>query len=77
MTTTELTLLTEWMRSNGVLSLKNGDVEIVLGPAPTEAEESSAAVDKPSETLKSRPGKDGLTAREQIELYGRVIDAEE
>lgn len=33
-------------------------------------------VDKRVEAIQTRRGKDNLTAREQIELYGRVIDAE-
>lgn len=49
-------------------------VELHFGPPPP-TEEGVKDVDK---TLKreERRGKDGLTAREQIELHGQVIDKE-
>jgi hypothetical protein len=64
------------MRSKGVLSLKCGDIEIVLGSEPADAF-SVPDVDIPQETLKAKVGKDGLTYREQFETYGRAIDAQE
>lgn len=71
---TELKLLVDFMRENGVIQC--GDV--VLGPAPqVEPEIKDSAVDKPAESIKAARGSDGLTALEQIELYGRVIDAKE
>lgn len=62
----------------------SAEVEFELGPAPApaaqvEEEFKVPEVDKPAESVKSEPkrGKDGLTAAEQIEIYGVVIDAEE
>jgi hypothetical protein len=59
-------------------------VEFELGPAPTpaaqvEEEFKVPVVDNPVESVKSatKRGKDGLTAAEQLEIYGVVIDAEE
>lgn len=61
-------------RRLGVLQFKCPEFEFVLGGDP----ESVAAVDKPVEKVKSgKRGKDRLTAEEQVELYGRVLDAEE
>lgn len=61
-------------RRLGVLTFKCAEFEFVLGDAPI-ADES---VDKSAEKVKSgKRGKDGYTADEQLEVYGRVIDAEE
>jgi|LakMenEpi03Aug12_release.lakeMendotaPanAssembly.Ray.scaffolds.fasta_scaffold73140_2 hypothetical protein len=61
-----------------------GPVEFELGPAPApaaqvEEEFKVPEVDNPVQSVKSAPkrGKDGLTAAEQLEIYGVVIDAEE
>lgn len=67
-------------RYRGVVS--EGEVEFELGPAPAaqfEGEFKVPVVDNPVESVKSAPkrGKDGLTAAEQYEIYGVVIDAEE
>ena len=58
------------------------EVEFDLGPAPAaqvEDEFKVPEVDKPLESVKSatKRGKDGLTAAEQFEIYGVIIDAEE
>lgn len=58
------------------------EVEFDLGPAPAaqvESEFKVPEVDNPVESVKSakKRGKDGLTAAEQFEIYGVVIDAEE
>ena len=60
------------LRARGVLYFKQGDLEINLGPLP---EKDEPAVDNPAKTGKR--GKDGLTADQQLETYGRVMDAEE
>lgn len=72
-TMSQLTLIDE-LRKRGVLHYKAGDVEIVLGPLPVpeEPEESEAVDNSPKE---GKVGKDGLTAAEQLEAYGRVYDA--
>lgn len=66
--------LIEMMREHGVISLKTGDVEIVLGAQP-RVEFRVPDIDKPAESVEAARGSDGLTAVEQEELYGRVIDA--
>lgn len=57
------------------------EVEFDLGPAPAQVESEFKVpeVDNPVESVKSakKRGKDGLTAAEQFEIYGVVIDAEE
>lgn len=61
-------------RRLGVMQFKCPEFEFVLGGDPEVVE----VVDKTVEKVKSgKRGRDGLTAEEQIEVYGRVIDAEE
>jgi hypothetical protein len=70
----DLKRIVEFMREYGVV--KYGD--ITLGPAPAQVQVfDEPAVDKPAESVKSQRGSDGLTAREQLDLYGRVIDAKD
>ena len=74
----ELKKLVDFMRENGIVQCDG----VVLGPAPqVEPEFKVPVVDNPSESAESLPkkklGSDGLTAIEQWENYGRVIDAEE
>lgn len=52
-------------------------VRLKLGPLPASVEEVKQVVDIPRDVKKSRIGADGYTAAEQLEVYGRVIDAEE
>lgn len=64
---------------DGVDSHVSEEVELHFGPPPppeVEPEEDVKGVDK-EPTIEKRRGKDGKTAAQQIELYGRVIDAEE
>jgi hypothetical protein len=68
----ELKEVVAFMRENGVLQYDG----IVLAP------ETPRAVDNPMESVESpkvvkKLGSDGLTAIQQWEHYGRVIDAEE
>jgi len=61
-------------RRLGVAQYKCADFEFVLGEEPI----ADVSVDKPVEKVKSgKRGKDGYTAAEQYEVYGRVMDAEE
>ena len=61
-------------RRLGVAQFKCAEFEFILGPEPIAAE----SVDKPVEKVKSgKVGRDGYTAAEQLEIYGRVVDAEE
>ena len=87
-TTSMLADLIDLLREKGVSSLKWGDVEVTLGPKPTtpvsELEEKrdtnvASDVDMPAKPRKivkvGVKGKDGLTAEEQEEIYGQVLDA--
>lgn len=81
--------LIDLLREKGVSSLKWGDVELTLGPKPAATQKSEPAptrdtnvaddVDIPPKPRKIvKPGvkgKDGLTAEEQEEIYGQVLDA--
>jgi hypothetical protein len=64
--------LIDMMRERGVLSLKHEGIEIVLTSEPVVVPEESREVAK-----RGKPGKDGMYADEQRDVYGRVIDAEE
>lgn len=69
----ELKKTVDFMRKEGVISLKMLGLEILLGEASLEVvQEVDIVTEKPN----PRPGKDGLSAQEQIDTYGRVIDAE-
>lgn len=72
-TTMDPMILIDDLRKRGVLRYKHGDLEIILGPLPEK--EEADEVDKPVKTGKL--GKDGLTAQEQREVYGFLMDAEE
>lgn len=87
-TTAMLSDLIDLLREKGVLSLKWGDVELTLGPKPAtpvsepeEKRDTNVASDvdmsaKPRKIVKvGVKGKDGLTAEEQEEIYGQVLDA--
>ena len=71
LTQQEILTLIDALRAKGVTYFKSADVELTLGPAPD--------IDKPVEPEQvrgeARLGRDGLTAEEQVELYGRVMDA--
>lgn len=80
--------LIDLLREKGVLSLKWGDVEVTLGPKPATSapvqevkRDTNVASDvdippKPRKIVKEGVrGKDGMTAEEQEELYGQVLDA--
>jgi hypothetical protein len=74
----ELAKTVRFMRERGVKSLRMMGLEIELGPEVEVFEvDEPPRVDKPAETLKPRKGRDGLTAQEQIDTYGRVLDAQE
>lgn len=72
----DLQLLVDFMRRNGVAALKAGGVELALTSAV--AQEAEPVPDSKPE-VKPEPvlGKDGLTAEQQVEFYGRVLDAQE
>ena len=80
--------LIDLLREKGVSSLKWGDVEVTLGPKPATPVSQPAPVHdtnvasdvdippKPRKIVKEGVrGKDGMTAEEQEELYGQVLDA--
>lgn len=77
--TSMLSDLIDLLREKGVQSIKWGDIELTLGPAPATSAESTQAIDNaPKERKLVKPGvlgKDGLTAEEQLELYNEVRDA--
>ena len=68
----QLSELLDLLRSKGVIHFKEGVLEVTFGSLP---EEELSGVDKPVNS--SKVGKDGLTAEQQLEHYGRVLDAEE
>ncbi len=78
----QLDKLIEHLRSKGVVSYKGPDlddaqVELVLLPSEPPAPEK----DKPKKSVEERlegvkRGADGLTAEQQEDLYGAVIDAQ-
>lgn len=68
--------LVSFLRVLGVTRYKTPELELELGEAPEQAI-IEPALDKPLEVKESRKGKDGLTASEQVEMYGRVLDAGE
>jgi hypothetical protein len=74
--TSTLSLISE-LRKLGVTKYKDANVEVELGALP-EIEEPVNPVDK-SPKIGEAPklGKDGLTAAQQLETYGAVIDAKE
>ena len=67
-------ILIDELRARGVTYYKNGDVELHLGPV---VEKDDPEVDNPAKLGKGKVGKDGLTAAQQVENYGRVFDAED
>jgi hypothetical protein len=70
--------LIDLLRERGVLHAQVGDLSVTLDPnwkPPVKFEpdeEPRLAVDKPAKL-----GSDGLTAAQQLEWHGRVIDAED
>lgn len=68
-----MTVLVEFMRAKGVAELERDGMRLVLGPEVKVEEKNAAA--KPERELKK--GRDGLTAEEQVVMYGRRFDAEE
>lgn len=68
----ELKKTVDFMRREGILSMKLMGLELILGE---RVHESAPEVDIPVEKPNPRKGRDGLTAQEQEELYGRVFDA--
>jgi hypothetical protein len=69
-----LTLIDE-LRARGVTYFKEGDLELHMGPLP-DPEESVKPIDSTSENREApKLGKDGLTAEQQLDNYGVVIDA--
>ena len=74
LTITQTLGLIDDLRKKGVVSFSGFGVSLVLGPAEPDV----AVLPETEERVevKGKLGKDGLTKQEQIELYGRVIDAE-
>ena len=77
---TQLDTLVAFMRGKGIFRVKNGDfeVELITGWVPPVMEEVAKPTESAAESDKKPVrGKDGLTAEDQVELYGRVMDAKE
>lgn len=72
----ELGKMVDFMRARGVTLLEAGDVTLELGPEPRGPAIAESIVDKPEKVKQSRKGPDGLTAEEQMDFYGRVLDSE-
>ncbi len=68
----ELASLIDFLRKKGVVSYKREGVELVL-----LSEEPKQIEDEPTVESEEGPkrGADGLTAKEQEDLYGAAIDA--
>lgn len=85
MTTDQLKETIEFLRANGVAHYKGPIVNV---PAEAAFQVELLLVDKPTQIEFPKPekpagpfakvprGKDGLTAQEQEDLYGAVVDAE-
>lgn len=69
----ELKSLIDFLRRCGVTSYSTPELSLVLGEVPVE---SVKEIDNESKPVQSRKGKDGLTAEQQLEFYGRIIDGE-
>lgn len=81
-TTETLANLIDLLRAKGVTEyegLVDGlrHIRLKLGPLPASVEDVKQVVDIPRDVKKSRVGADGYTAAEQLEVYGRIMDAEE
>lgn len=81
-TTETLANLIDLLRAKGVTEYEGVVdglrlVRLKLGPLPASVEEVKQVVDIPRDVKKSRVGADGYTAAEQLEVYGRIMDAEE
>lgn len=70
-----LTLISE-LRKLGVVRYKDCEVEVELGPLP-DPEEVTPVDTTPKIGEAPKLGKDGLTAAQQLENYGAIIDAKE
>lgn len=81
-TTETLANLIDLLRAKGVTEYEGVVdglrlVRLKLGPLPASVEDVKQVVDIPRDVKKSRVGADGYTAAEQLEVYGRIMDAEE
>lgn len=81
-TTEMLASLIDLLREKGVTEYEGVVdglrlVRLKLGPLPASVEDVKQVVDIPRDVKKSRVGADGYTAAEQLEVYGRIMDAEE
>lgn len=81
MTTIEpkmLEMIVEMCRRLGILTLKHGDFEIGLDPrgAPVNEpdKEDVKGVDNSQPVREVKRGRDGLTAAQQLEVHGRIVD---
>lgn len=76
----ELDNLIDHLRTKGITAFKGdypgGTVELVLLPEEPFKAPKETKKDR-EEQVSKRKGADGLTAEEQRERYGRVVDAEE
>lgn len=72
-TRTEISMWIDLLREKGVAHFKCSEFELLLGAEPPRG------VDTPEEkaSKSNQIGSDGLTASEQLEMYGRIIDAKE
>lgn len=76
-TISELSDLAVFMKRNGIIHLKVGTIELDMVPqVHQQVADERAPVAESAPEVKKRPGADGLTSEEQIDLYGRTIDAE-
>ena len=75
--TAEILTLIDALRKLGVTRFSDGTLSIDLGPLP-EVEEPVKPVDNdPKNREAPKRGKDKLTAQEQLDNYGVILDATE
>lgn len=80
---TTLSDLIDLLNTKGVKVYEEPDVKLVLGGAPAEppalmsAPVSLQEVDKPRKLVKAgKLGSDGFTYAQQLDVYGKAMDAE-
>lgn len=73
----QLDTLIDFMRERGAYRLKNGDfeLELMLDFTPPVANQPEPEAKSGEAEVQNAPkvGKDGLTAEQQQEIYGRVL----
>jgi hypothetical protein len=72
----KLTQLIGYLRSKGVLHFKNSEIELTLGPEPLPKPKVDEDARQVLQKIETKTGRDGLTAKQQEDLYGDVLDSD-